>query len=65
MIAKADKGSSIVILTIEDYDNKINNCITPNNFLTINTDPTSSFQNTIKKITNSSRIFILQENKRK
>jgi len=65
MIAKADKVSSIVILTIEDSDNKINNFITQNHFLTINTDPTSSFLNTIRKITNSSRILILQENKRK
>jgi hypothetical protein len=65
IIAKADTGSSIVILTIQNYDNKINNFITQNHFLTINTDPTSSFQNNISKITNSSKTLILQEHKRK
>jgi hypothetical protein len=61
MIAKADKGSSIAILKIQDYDNKINNFITQNNFLAINTDPTNSFQNTTRKITNSIKILIAQE----
>jgi len=44
MIAKADKGSSIVILTTQDYDNKMNIFITQNHYLTINTDPTTSIQ---------------------
>jgi hypothetical protein len=65
MVAKADKGSSIIILTIQDYDNKINNFITQNHFLTINMDPTNSFQNTTRKIMNSSKILIPQEHKRK
>jgi tRNA(Glu) U13 pseudouridine synthase TruD len=65
MIAKADKGSCILFLTLENYDNKINNFITQNHFLTINTDPTNSFQITTRKITNSSRILVPQENKRK
>jgi len=58
MIAKADKGSSIVILTIQDYDNKITNIVTQNHFLTINMNLTISFQNTTRKITNSSKILI-------
>ena len=65
MIAKVDKGSSIVILTIQDYDNRINYFITQNHFLTIKTGPTTSFQNTIRKITNSSKMLIPQEHKRK
>jgi len=49
MIAKPDKGNSIHILCIQDYDRQINNIITENYFLMINTDPTNSFQNTIRR----------------
>ena len=43
MAAKTDEGKSVVILSIKDYDKKINNFITENHFLIINTNPTNSF----------------------
>jgi len=49
MIAKPDKGNSIHILCVQDYDKQINNIITENHFVMINTDPTNSFQNTIRR----------------
>jgi putative transposon-encoded protein len=61
VIAKDDKGSSIVILTIQEHDNKINSFVTASHFLTINSDPTIISKNTIRKITNSSKILIPQE----
>jgi len=49
MITKADKGNSILIISIQDYDKQINIVLTENHFLTINMDPTNSFQNTIRR----------------
>ena len=49
MITKADKGNSILILSIQDYAKQINNVLTENHFLTIYTYPTDSFQKTIRR----------------
>jgi hypothetical protein len=61
MITKADKGNFILILSIQEYDKKINNFITENHFLTVNTDPTSTFQIPSRKIINTSKTLIPQK----
>lgn len=58
MIAKGDKGNSIVILPTKQYETKIQNFLDEHNFHTSNTDPTKIFQNQIRKTINNHRIFI-------
>jgi hypothetical protein len=55
MISKTDKGNTIVILPIQQYDMKIQNFITENHFQTINTDRTKIFQNQIRNTVNNSK----------
>jgi hypothetical protein len=57
MIAKTDRDKSVVILSIQDCDKKINNFIIEN--LIINTDPTNSFK-TVRKIANTGQTIIPQ-----
>jgi hypothetical protein len=63
MITKADKGNSIVILPIQHYDVKIQNFITENQFQTVNTETTKTFQNHIRKTINHSKTLIPQDSK--
>jgi len=65
MITRADKGSSIVILPIQQYSSKIHNFLQTNNFQSATTDPTKTFQTQIRKTINDSKVLILQENRRK
>jgi len=44
MITKSDKGNSIIVLYIEDYNNKINNFISNNNFTHLTLDITKKLQ---------------------
>jgi hypothetical protein len=55
MVRAADKGNSVVILPIQQYESKIHNFPLENNFQTSNTDPTKTFQNQIRKTLNSSK----------
>jgi hypothetical protein len=48
IITEADKGKTIVILTIEDYTQKINNFIQENQFVLLNNDPTQNYKKAIK-----------------
>jgi hypothetical protein len=48
IITQADKGKTIVILTIEDYTQKVNNFIQENQFLLLNNDPMQNYQKAIK-----------------
>jgi hypothetical protein len=57
-IAKADKGNSLVILTTEQYDSKIQNFLNENKFHKTNTDPTKMFQNKIQKTIKESKLLI-------
>ena len=43
MIARADKGNSLVILRTKQYDTKIQDFIRTNNFQTTKKDPTRNF----------------------
>ena len=58
MIARADKGNSIVILPTHQYETKIQNFILNNNFRTTTTDPTNTFQTHIRQTINESRTLI-------
>jgi hypothetical protein len=48
MIAKADKGKSIVILPIDTYKAKIHYFIQNNQFINLQNNPTDQYQKTIK-----------------
>jgi hypothetical protein len=54
MIAPADKGNSIVVLPIQNYDAKIQDFINKNNFQLSTSNPTKTFQNQIRKTINHS-----------
>jgi len=63
MIAKTDKGNTVVILPIQQYNIKTQNFITENHFQTINTDPTNIFQNQIRKTIKNSKTLNPQDSK--
>jgi len=65
MLAVADKGNSIVILPIQQYETKIQNFLHENNFQTSTTDPTKIFQTQIRKTINYSTTLSPQESKLK
>jgi hypothetical protein len=44
LITKADKGNTIVITYQQDYQNKIKDLTENNNLITVNSDPTKTFQ---------------------
>jgi len=58
MITRADKGNSLVILPTTQYDNKIDEFIQTNHFITSANDPTKAFQSQVRKIVNNSKTLI-------
>jgi hypothetical protein len=58
MIAKADKGNSLVILPTTEYESKIENFVKKNNFQTSPSDPTKPFQAQVRKVINNSKTLI-------
>jgi len=64
MITHTDKGNSLVILTIKQYDSKTQDFIQAN-FQTATKDPTKYFQSQIRKVINDSKTLIPQETKLK
>jgi hypothetical protein len=54
MIASADKGNSVVILPIQQYESKIQDFIDKNKFQISTTNPTKTFQNQIRRTINHS-----------
>jgi len=50
---KADKGNTTVIISDHDLNKKVNDFITTNNIITLNTDPTSAYQKQIKHAINT------------
>ena len=54
MIAPADKGNSLVILPIHQYESKIQDFIDTNNFSTSTSNPTKIFQSQVRKTINHS-----------
>jgi len=63
MITTVDKGNSIVILNIQQYETKIQNFLDKNNFQTSTSNPTKTFQNQVRKIINHSTTHIPQKSK--
>jgi hypothetical protein len=63
MITTADKVSSIDILTIQQYEMKIQHFLDKNNFQISTTNPTKTVQNQIRKTINHSTRLIPQESK--
>jgi len=63
MITRADKGKSLVILPTAHYENKIEQFIQSNNFLTSKTNPTEFFQTQVRKVINNSKALIPSEEK--
>jgi hypothetical protein len=63
IITKADKGKTIVILTKEDYTQKVNNFIQENQFTLLNNDPTKNHRKAIKHIMTQCNNIIPKENK--
>jgi len=61
MIARADKGNSIVILPTHQYETKIQDFILNNNFRTTTTDPTNTFHSHIRQTINESRSLITRD----
>ena len=62
-LLKADKGNTIVIWYREDYNNKIQEFIHNNNFITLPKDPTNRFQKEIRKIVNHCHNTIRKDDK--
>ena len=58
MIASADKGNSLVILPIQQYEAKVQDFIDNNNFQTSPSNPTKTFQNQVRKTINQSPTLI-------
>ena len=58
LITKADKGNTIVITYQQDYHNKIKDFIENNNLITVNSDPTKTFQKKIRNTVNECEIFV-------
>jgi hypothetical protein len=61
MITRSDKGNSIVILHIQQYESKIHNFLQACNFQTSSTDPTTKFQAQIRKTINGSKTLTTHE----
>jgi hypothetical protein len=58
MVTKADKRNSIVITYQREYNKKALEFINNNNFATLNKDPTTAYQNEIRKtITNCTTVI--------
>jgi len=63
VVTRADKGNSIVILPIKQYDSKINDFILANKFQTTTQDPTNSFQSQVRILINNSKTLIPPDTK--
>jgi hypothetical protein len=63
MVTRADKGNSLVMLPIKQYDSKINDFILANKFQTTTQDPTKSFQSKVRKVINNSKTLIPPDTK--
>ena len=63
MIARADKGNSLVILPIRQYNTKIQNFIQANKFHTATKHPTKHFQSQVRNCINNSNTLIPQDTK--
>jgi hypothetical protein len=63
IVTKSDKGNSMIILYLHDYDNKVQNFIENNNFDIESTDPTKKYQAEIRKNINQCKQIIANNHK--
>jgi hypothetical protein len=63
IIAKSDKGNSTVIITIDEYNQKLNDFIENNNFNSTRSEPTNKFQTKVREIIRKSTHLIQQSQK--
>jgi hypothetical protein len=61
MITRADKGNTVVILPIHQYETKLHNFIHNNDLHTCTTAPTPTFQNQIRTTIRQSQALIPKE----
>jgi len=61
MIAHTNKGNSLMILPIKQYDSKITVFLRANNFQTTERDPTKTFQFQVRRVVTDSKTLIPQE----
>ena len=61
MIARADKGNSLVILPIQQYDTKVQDITQANKFHTTTKDPTKNFQSEVRNSIKNSKTLIPQD----
>jgi hypothetical protein len=62
-VTSADKGNTIVILPMQQYQLKIHNFITNNNFQIAKTNPTKTYQHQVRKTINNSTRLIKPEHR--
>jgi hypothetical protein len=48
-ITKSDKGKTLVVLSQEEYEHKIDNIIRDKHFITINNNPTQQYHKIVKQ----------------
>jgi len=63
MIARADKGNSVIILPTQQYHSKVRDVLHGNNFITTTRDPTNSYQAEIKNTIKQNRTLIPRDNR--
>jgi hypothetical protein len=63
MVSKADKGNSLVILYQEQYNQKVEEFISNNNFTIIEADITKNLQKTIRSVVNDCQRIIHKDGK--
>jgi hypothetical protein len=62
IVTRADKGKTLVILTQEEYKQKVNTFIQDNQFTLISNNPTQHYQKIIKETLKQSNGIIPKEN---
>jgi hypothetical protein len=63
ILTKADKGNTLVIINQEDYDRKVNEFISNNNYTKLTCDITNKLQRSIRNILNKCNTIIDKHNK--
>jgi hypothetical protein len=63
IIARADKGRTVVITECDEYKTQILEFINNNDYTEINTDPTKLYHRTIKNVVNKCNILIPKDKK--
>jgi hypothetical protein len=63
MVTRADKGNSLVIIYQTDYNDKVQSFLHNNSFSVLPRDPTTKFQNNIRKTISASKTAVPQDTK--